>query len=250
MLIRSRSVLVSGARSGLPVAIHPVAELPKRRVYQGFRERTNGVNGGMICWRAGTGKPFSLFQYGLLIVPQKRKSGDVGSRRWLDRSHAGPYGRRVHHGARKKRPPKRNPVSTSNDSVGFPRTQRNGAAHIIDYVGKDKFLWATDYPHDDHPRYMAALDTLVARLSEPARRGISATSYGSIIRVAVQVMITLGKVMAGTGKFTLDSGKLIFGGTVVTQIFSATATSPAMIFFGLVATVAAVVIGLAITPEE
>ena len=63
--------------------------------------------------------------------------------------------------------------------------------------------------------------------------------------------ITLGKVRRRElGKFTLDLGKLIFGGTVVTQIFSATATSPAMIFFGLVATVAAVVIGLAITPEE
>jgi predicted TIM-barrel fold metal-dependent hydrolase len=40
-------------------------------------------------------------------------------------------------------------------------------------VGQDKFFWATDYPHDDHTQgYMAALDTLVEQLSEPARRGI------------------------------------------------------------------------------
>jgi hypothetical protein len=65
------------------------------------------------------------------------------------------------------------------------------------------------------------------------------------------VKIALGKTRRRElGKFTLDLGKLIFGGTVVTQIFSATVVSPALIFFGLVSTITAVVIGLAITPEE
>ncbi|MGH7966167.1 MAG: amidohydrolase family protein, partial [Candidatus Binatia bacterium] len=46
-------------------------------------------------------------------------------------------------------------------------------AHIIEHVGKDKFFWATDYPHDDHTQgYIAALDILAAQLSESARRGI------------------------------------------------------------------------------
>ncbi|MBI3800077.1 MAG: hypothetical protein HY268_24265 [Deltaproteobacteria bacterium] len=63
--------------------------------------------------------------------------------------------------------------------------------------------------------------------------------------------ISLGKARRRElGKFTLDLGKLIFGGTVVTQLFSATAASPAMLLFGFFATIAAVVIGLAITPEE
>jgi predicted TIM-barrel fold metal-dependent hydrolase len=56
-------------------------------------------------------------------------------------------------------------------------------AYIIEHVGKDKFFWATDYPHDDHTQgYIAALEQLVARLSEPARRGIlgenAAQAYG------------------------------------------------------------------------
>jgi hypothetical protein len=65
------------------------------------------------------------------------------------------------------------------------------------------------------------------------------------------VKISLGKVRRRElGKFTLDLGKLIFGGTVVTQIFSATAASPPMLLGGLAATIIAVVIGLALTPEE
>ncbi len=63
--------------------------------------------------------------------------------------------------------------------------------------------------------------------------------------------ISLGKARRRElGKFIPDLGKLIFGGTVVTQIFSATAASPAMVLFGLAAAIAAAVIGLAITPEE
>lgn len=63
--------------------------------------------------------------------------------------------------------------------------------------------------------------------------------------------ITLGKTRRRElGKFILDLGKLIFGGTVVTQLFSATAPSPVMLLVGLAVTVVALMIGLAITPED
>lgn len=52
------------------------------------------------------------------------------------------------------------------------------------------------------------------------------------------------------GKFILDLGKLIFGGTVVTQIFSATPASPATLIVGFAVTIAIVGLGLAITPED
>jgi predicted TIM-barrel fold metal-dependent hydrolase len=43
-------------------------------------------------------------------------------------------------------------------------------AHIVDHVGADCFLWATDYPHPDHPGAWArALERMVAPLS-PATR--------------------------------------------------------------------------------
>jgi len=65
------------------------------------------------------------------------------------------------------------------------------------------------------------------------------------------VKITLGKVRRRElGKFPLDLGKLIFGGTVVTQLFSEKAASPVMLLLGFTATVAALVLGLSITPEE
>jgi predicted TIM-barrel fold metal-dependent hydrolase len=41
---------------------------------------------------------------------------------------------------------------------------------IIDYVGADRFLWATDYPHSDHgDDYMAELRELGATLPEASR---------------------------------------------------------------------------------
>ncbi|MFP6816110.1 MAG: amidohydrolase family protein [Pseudomonadales bacterium] len=44
------------------------------------------------------------------------------------------------------------------------------ASHIIDHVGADNFMWATDYPHPDHPHtWVDALTTFVAPLS-PATR--------------------------------------------------------------------------------
>jgi hypothetical protein len=65
------------------------------------------------------------------------------------------------------------------------------------------------------------------------------------------VKISLGKVRRRElEKFILDLGKLIFGGTVVTQLFSSTAASPATLIVGLAVTVALVIIGLTTTPEE
>jgi len=43
-------------------------------------------------------------------------------------------------------------------------------AHLFDPIGADCFLWATDYPHPDHPGTWApALERLVAPLSEETR---------------------------------------------------------------------------------
>lgn len=56
-------------------------------------------------------------------------------------------------------------------------------AHIIDYVGADRFFWASDYPHPDHTGdYIEALADLVAPLSPDTRhkilRGNVAGVYG------------------------------------------------------------------------
>jgi predicted TIM-barrel fold metal-dependent hydrolase len=44
------------------------------------------------------------------------------------------------------------------------------APHIIEHVGADRFLWATDYPHPDHPStWVPALQRFVEPLSAEAR---------------------------------------------------------------------------------
>lgn len=46
-------------------------------------------------------------------------------------------------------------------------------ARVVDYVGGDRFLWASDYPHSDHTSsYLDDLRALAAELDPAARRGL------------------------------------------------------------------------------
>jgi predicted TIM-barrel fold metal-dependent hydrolase len=46
-------------------------------------------------------------------------------------------------------------------------------AGLMTHVGEDKFFWASDYPHPDHPgNYLEELSGLVAPLTDSGRRGI------------------------------------------------------------------------------
>jgi uncharacterized protein len=56
-------------------------------------------------------------------------------------------------------------ISADPDEHGLPP--------ILDYVGADRFVWATDYPHTDHGAdYMAELGELAGRLAPAVRRGL------------------------------------------------------------------------------
>ena len=58
-------------------------------------------------------------------------------------------------------------------------------AHIIEHVGDDRFFWATDYPHFDHPgNYLDALENLVRPLSETARRNLLGDSVAKVYGLA------------------------------------------------------------------
>ena len=47
------------------------------------------------------------------------------------------------------------------------------APHIIEHVGADNFMWATDYPHPDHPHtWVHALGNFVESLGETTRRKV------------------------------------------------------------------------------
>ncbi len=55
------------------------------------------------------------------------------------------------------------------------------AAHVIDHVGADHFMWATDYPHPDHPGSWAkALERFVEPLSDATRAKVLGTNVSRI----------------------------------------------------------------------
>jgi len=56
-------------------------------------------------------------------------------------------------------------ISADPDEHGLPA--------VLELVGADRFLWATDYPHSDHDaRYMTELRELADRLAPAARRAL------------------------------------------------------------------------------
>jgi uncharacterized protein len=56
---------------------------------------------------------------------------------------------------------------------------------IIDYVGADRFLWATDYPHSDHGAgYMEELGELAAKLPAEARRRLVGGNAAELYRLS------------------------------------------------------------------
>src|SRR5437660_1679153 len=52
---------------------------------------------------------------------------------------------------------------------------------IMEHVGAGNFMWATDYPHPDHPgSWVDALVELVGPLGEEARRGVLGANVNRI----------------------------------------------------------------------
>jgi len=167
----------------VPVAIHPMAEHPKIRTYQRFdgmgkarwMQNALGMQGPQQAF-------YGLFQWGLFdrfpnikAVVLESGAGWIGAALdRMDTTYETSLGDSV--------PLKEKP------SVYFKRQcwisgdpDERALAHIIDYVGEDRFFWATDYPHFDHPgNYMEELQELVAPLSDTARRNILGDSAARV----------------------------------------------------------------------
>lgn len=159
----------------VPVGLHPVAEPPNRRVYQRFREFWKEEWWCDLLGAQGPQQAFlGLFQWGLFdrfptvkVVVLESGAGWIGH--LLDRMDA-TWDTPLRHNVPLKEKP----------SFYFQRQcwisadpDEKAVSYIIDYIGADKFFWATDFPHDDHTRdYLSALERLIAPLSERARRGI------------------------------------------------------------------------------
>ena len=160
----------------VPVGIHPSGEPPAKRVHQRFKDmqkwalwhfNVHGAQGPLQAFTA-------MFQYGLFERFPKIKvvvleSGAGWAGYLLNRMDAvfdSPLGDTV----RLKEKPSyyfhRNCwISGDPDEKAF--------GHVVEFVGADKFFWASDFPHPDHPdNYMAELAELVEPMSDSTRQKV------------------------------------------------------------------------------
>jgi uncharacterized protein len=174
--------------TGVPVAIHPTIEPPEMGVHHRYDSF------GWAAWyfdlfaAQGVQHAFAtFFQLGvfdrfprLKVVVLESGAGWIGY--FLDRADAIFNGTTIAQTVRLKEKPsyyfkERCFISADPDE----RTIAGMMAH----VGEDKFFWASDYPHPDHPgNYLEELAGLVKPMTESGRRGILgenvARAYGLI----------------------------------------------------------------------
>ncbi len=168
----------------VPVGIHPSGEPPAKRVHQRFRDmqkwaawhfNVHGAQGPLQAFTA-------MFQYGLFdrfpkvkIVVLESGAGWAGY--LLNRMDAvfdSPLGETV--------PLKEKPsyyfhrqcwISGDPDEKAF--------GHVVDFVGAEKFFWASDFPHFDHPgNYMDELKELVEPMSESSRQKVIGANVAQV----------------------------------------------------------------------
>jgi uncharacterized protein len=160
----------------VPLAIHPTLEPPTWGVHQRF----DGI--AWADWyldlfaAQGVSHAFAtLFQYGMFDrFPRLRaivlESGAGWIGYWLDRGDA-IYRRTALGGtvALKERP---SYYFKRQCYISADPDERSIAA-MTELVGEDRFFWASDYPHPDHPGdYLTELRGMVEGMTTTARRGV------------------------------------------------------------------------------
>lgn len=167
----------------VPVGIHPMAEHPSKRVYQRFKDMKWADWYHNVLGAQGPQQAlFALFQYGLFerfptvkVVLLESGAGWVGAALdRMDTTYETALGKSV--------PLKEKPSHYFQRQCwisGDP--DEKALARIVDHVGDDKFFWATDFPHFDHPgNYLDALNNLVSSLSDRARKNLLGDSVAKV----------------------------------------------------------------------
>jgi predicted TIM-barrel fold metal-dependent hydrolase len=160
----------------VPLAIHPTFEPPAWGIHHRFDNFQWAAWYHDLFAAQGVQHAFAtLFQHGvfdrfpkLRVVVLEAQAGWIGY--LLDRADAIYKGTTLGGTVRLKEKP----------SVYFKRQcyisadpDERTIAAMAQIVGEDKFFWATDYPHPDHPgNYLEELQELIAPMTESARRGI------------------------------------------------------------------------------
>ncbi len=170
-------VFAAAQECGLPLGIHPSLE-PKWTAPGRYGEYTSGKYGFFLNVTSADGVRHaftSLFQYAvfekfpkLRVIVLESGAGWIGY--WLDRMdtvYASPQGMALR------------PILPEKPSAYFARQcwisgdpDETYLADIIPRVGPDRFFWASDFPHPDHPPdYIPEVERLVGDLPESARAG-------------------------------------------------------------------------------
>ena len=171
----------------VPLALHPSLDNPKWSIQQRFDDVMwsdwwYNVSG----WSATQMAMASFFAYGVLdrfprlrLVILESQAGWIGT--WLDWADALYRGTSAGGSVRLRDKPSyyfKRQCFISADP--FERC----IAPLTRLIGEDKFFWATDYPHSNHPAtYMNDLKGLVAEMNDSARRGILGENVAKVYQL-------------------------------------------------------------------
>lgn len=170
-------VWVAAQDLDVPIGFHPTFE-PSEWIFNRF-DRIKGPEGLWFCYMVSNHTEIqaftSLFAYGvfekfpkLQVVILESGAGWIGW--WLDRADNVFTGTLIGGGV---------PLA-EKPSYYFKRQclisgdpDEKMISLIADWVGADRFMWGSDFPHADHSaNYMEELWELTERMSPAARRGI------------------------------------------------------------------------------
>jgi predicted TIM-barrel fold metal-dependent hydrolase len=168
-------VFQAAAEAGLPLGVHPCLE-PKWAAPGRFGEMTSGRHAFFLNVTAGDSVRHaftSFFHFGVLeSIPELQlvvlECGASWIGYWLDRmdsTWASPQGLTV----RKVLPEKPSHYFRRQCWISADPDETT-LAGVMEVVGEDRFFWASDFPHPDHPpEYITNIEQRVAGMTEQAR---------------------------------------------------------------------------------
>lgn len=183
-------VFAAAAELGLPFGVHPGFE-PKWALPGRFGDYTSAEHAFFLNVTAPDAVRHaftSLFEYGvpelfpeLKIVVLEAGAGWIGY--WLDRMDAvwaTAQGRAV-----RQRLPEKPSAYFRRQCWISADPDESTLAPIIEAVGPERFFWASDFPHPDHPpEYVPNLERLVEALPPAARAGVLGRNAAVCYRLA------------------------------------------------------------------
>ena len=173
---RHDAVFAAAQALDVPFAIHPTFEPPEFGIHHRYDKFGWAVWYNDLFAGQGVQHAFAtLFQLGvferfprLRTVVLESQAGWIGY--FLDRADAIFKGTTLSATVRLKEKPSYYFKRQCYISADPEERTINAMTGI---VGEDKFFWASDYPHPDHPdNYLEELKEMVAPMTETARRGI------------------------------------------------------------------------------